>query len=68
MQDVWAKANHETYGKNSGPAPSSVSRAESTNNLMNRTLIDDIVVNYECFQHEVDLEDLSQINTKNTTN
>ncbi|KXN65929.1 hypothetical protein CONCODRAFT_12353 [Conidiobolus coronatus NRRL 28638] len=68
MQDVWASATHESYGKNSGTAALSPSRTDSTNNLMNRTLIDDAIVNYECFQHEVDLEDLSEIKSKTQSN
>jgi cbb3-type cytochrome oxidase subunit 3 len=61
MQDVWATASHENDFIKSGSAVLTVSRKGSTRFLMDSTLFENSIVNYECFQHEVDLEELTKV-------
>ncbi|KXN64821.1 hypothetical protein CONCODRAFT_20999 [Conidiobolus coronatus NRRL 28638] len=68
MQDVWATAAHETECLKSRAGTFSTIKTESTGGFNNSTLIDDSLVNYECFQHEVDLEGLTQIKSKIRSN
>jgi cbb3-type cytochrome oxidase subunit 3 len=64
MQEVWASAAHESDGLTSRAATFSNSNTGSTVGLNDLTLINGSMINYDCFKHEVDLEDLEIIKTK----
>ncbi|KXN64822.1 hypothetical protein CONCODRAFT_13873 [Conidiobolus coronatus NRRL 28638] len=64
MQEVWASADHENDGLKSRAATFSNSSKRSTGGLNGSTLIDGSMINYECFQHEVDLEGLEIVKAK----
>jgi hypothetical protein len=68
MQEVWATACHETEGLKSRAATFSMNKTWSSGGSNNSTLVDESMESYECFQHEVDLEDLAQIKSKIRSN
>jgi hypothetical protein len=58
LQEVWASAAHEKDGLKSNAAPFSKSSTGNTGGLNDTILVDGSIVYYECFQHEIELEDL----------
>jgi hypothetical protein len=68
MQEVWASAAHEKDGLKPSAAPFSKSSTGNGIGLNDSVLIDDYMVFYECFQHEIELEDLEIIKTQTLHN
>jgi hypothetical protein len=68
MQEVWATASHETEGLKSRAATITMIKTWGSGGFNSSTLIDDSMESYECFQHEVDLEDLTEIKSKIRSN
>ncbi|KXN64545.1 hypothetical protein CONCODRAFT_14322, partial [Conidiobolus coronatus NRRL 28638] len=64
MQEVWVSAYHVKNGLKSRASPFSSNNKCNTGGLNDTILIDGSMIHYECFQYEIDLEQLEIVKGK----